>query len=421
MKGFELPLIKTEIPGPESKLWLSRMHKVEPPNITYSDSEFPVLVKSAYMNNVWDVDGNRFVDLTSFFGVALLGHRHPVIEDTISKAAIYHGMGDVHPSPYKVQLLERINSLLGGDFMGIFAQSGSEAVETCLKTQLLYKKKPKVAVFEGAYHGLGMGALNLTQRDYFKEGLWPYLNIPVISLPFPVNAEETLNRIEDVLKTNSVGLVFLEPIQGRGGIRIFKDEFLNELQYLTQKYDVLLGFDEIFTGMFRTGYFSYARSRGIDFDLITLGKGLSSQFPLSVCMGKREIMEKAWPKGPGEAKHTYTFLGHPLFTMVSLKVIETVEKERLNEKVLEKGEEYILAMRKRLKNKKQVNDIRGTGFMLGIEFVENVFPLTKKLLGKGFLTLPGGEHGNVLEIIPPVCITDEIFYTFLEVLNELVQ
>ncbi len=421
MKGFEPPLIVTKPPGRNTRKWIDRMEEVEAPNITYRDNEFPVFIESAYMNNVWDVDGNRYVDLSSFFGVALLGHRHPKIQKTIENALIYHGMGDVHPSPYKVMLLEKINELLGGGFMGILAQSGSEAVETCIKTQLLYTKKPGIVVFEGAYHGLGLGALNLTSRKFFKEGLEEYLKIPVFELPFPDGrAFYVLERMENLLKEKNIGLIFLEPIQGRGGIRIFPDSFLKEIQYLVRKYNALLGFDEIFTGVFRTGYFSYAHSKGIDFDLITFGKGLSSQFPLSVCMGKKYIMEKAWPKSSGEAKHTYTFLGHPLFSLVALKVIETVEKEQIDRKIQTKGEEYLQAL-KQLKKHSSVVDVRGHGFMIGIEFKYNVFPLVKKLLQHGYITLPGGKDGKVLEIIPPSCIEDELFFSFLEVLDGLIE
>ena len=421
MKGFENPGIITDPPGENTLSWIERMKKVEAPNITYTDQEFPVFLKSAYMNNVWDVDGNRYVDLTSFFGVALLGHRHPAIQEVINNATIFHGMGDVHPSPYKVMLLEKINKLLGGEYMGILAQSGSEAVETCLKTQLLYTSKPGVLVFEGAYHGLGLGALNLTTKKFFKEGLEPYLNIPVFTLPFPFNISETLEKIEYLLKTQNIGLIFLEPIQGRGGVRIFNDNFLKELEFLAHKYNALLGFDEIFTGVFRTGYFSYAKFKGIDFDLITLGKGLSSQFPLSVCMGKKHIMKVAWPKSRGEAKHTYTFLGHPLFSLVALKVIETVEKEKIAEKIQLKGLQYLKALKDRIMHHEHVVEIRGHGFMIGVEFKFNVFTLVKRLLKHGYITLPAGEKGNVLEIIPPSCITDEIFYTFLEVLDGLIE
>ncbi len=423
MKGFEHPLIKTDVPGELSKEWINKMREVEAPNITYTDADFPVFVHSAFMNNVWDIDGNRYLDLTSFFGVASVGHRNPEIRQIITEASIYHGMGDVHPSIPKVMLLEKLNNLLGGNFMGIFAQSGSEAVETCIKTQILYTKRPEIVVFEGAYHGLGFGAMNLTQRSYFKEGLEPYTGKWIHTLPFPEkNEEHVLNRLFYLLKTNkNIGMVFLEPIQGRGGVRMFKRDFLVKLRKITRNYSVLLGFDEIFTGMYRTGYLSYAKSLGIDFDLITLGKGLSSQFPLSVCLGKKEIMEKAWPESTGEAKHTYTFLGHPLFCEVSLKVLDIIENEKLDEKVRTYGKLFLEILKKNLGNKKSVRDVRGAGFMMGIEFKRPVFPLVKVLLKKGYITLPAGEHGNILEIIPTFYITEELFTKFVEVLSGLVD
>ncbi len=423
MKGFEHPLIKTNIPGKESRNWAIKMRKVEAPNITYIDRDFPVFVHKAFMNNVWDVDGNRFLDLTSFFGVASIGHRNPKIQKTIYESTIYHGMGDVHPSPPKVMLLEKLNSLLGGNFMGIFAQSGSEAVEICIKTQFLYTRKPGIVVFEGAYHGLGFGAMNLTQKKYFKEGFEPYWGNWVYALPFPNSDEKKVLKelIKLIESRKDIGMVFLEPIQGRGGVRMFSRNFLLELRRITKEYSVLLGFDEIFTGAYRTGYISYAKAMGIDFDLITLGKGLSSQFPLSVCMGKREIMEKAWPESSGEAKHTYTFLGHPLFCKVALKVLEIIETEKLHEKIREQGKKFVRILRSVIGQRKSVVDIRGAGLMIGIEFNKPVFPLVKDLLKKGYITLPAGERGNVLEIVPTFYITDELFQKFVEVLDGLIQ
>lgn len=422
MKGFEHPLIKTTPPGIFSKKLSNRMRKVEAKNITFVSKDFPIFIKSAFMNNVWDVDDNRFVDLSSFFGVASIGHRNPEIHKLTSELPIYHGMGDVHPSPFKVMLLEKLNNLLGGDFVGIFAQSGSEAVETCMKTQILYTKKPGIIVFEGAYHGLGFGAMNLTQREYFKEGLTPYLGNWIYTLPFPAKDEEhVLSQLIHLIETKkNVGMVFLEPIQGRGGIRTFSKTFLQKLRKITKEYSILLGFDEIFTGVFRTGYISFAQGLGVDFDLITLGKGLSSQFPLSVCLGKRHIMEEAWPESEGEAKHTYTFLGHPLFCAVGLKVLEIIERENLDKKIRKMGVRFISILKETLSKKNSVKDIRGTGFMIGIEFKKPAVHIMKELLKRGYITLIGGEEGRVLEIIPTFYITEELFERFVKVLYGIV-
>ena len=174
----ESPALRTEVPGPESRALASRLAKVECRNVTALDP-VPIFWERAIGANLWDVDGNRFVDLTAAFGVANVGHAHPEVVDAIVRQSqsLLHGMGDVHPPRVKVELLERLLKLYPRGrpeaplvpARALLSSSGSDAVETALKTALLATTRPGVVAFEGAYHGLSLGALDCTWRADFRE------------------------------------------------------------------------------------------------------------------------------------------------------------------------------------------------------------------------------------------------------------
>ena len=187
-----LPALQTPIPGPRSLEAAARLRRVESRNVTYMDAEFPVFWARAEGVNVWDVDGNRFLDWTSAFGVAGLGHTNPAVRDALiaQAGALLHGMGDVHPTPLKAELCERLSALTferwgAGGGKVILGNSGFEAVEAALKTALLHSGKPGVIAFQGAYHGLGYGALEVAGTPYFREPFRAQLKEFAALLPFP--------------------------------------------------------------------------------------------------------------------------------------------------------------------------------------------------------------------------------------------
>ena len=171
------PLLTGPVPGPQSAALAARLAGVESRNVTFISHDFPVFWRTALGSNVWDADGNRFVDLTAAFGVAAAGHRHPVIEDAIrsQSEALLHAMGDVHPSEVRVELLERLAALGPTGSRVVLGTSGSEAVEIALKTATLYTDRPGWLAFSGAYHGVTYGALSVTDRSLFRHPFRPQL------------------------------------------------------------------------------------------------------------------------------------------------------------------------------------------------------------------------------------------------------
>jgi 4-aminobutyrate aminotransferase / (S)-3-amino-2-methylpropionate transaminase / 5-aminovalerate transaminase len=297
--------------------------------------EPPIFWEAARGAQVVDADGNRYLDLTGAFGVAVAGHAHPRVVAALEAQArrLVHGMGDVHPPEIKVRLLERLAGLAPwAETRGFLANSGSEAVEAALKTALLATGRPGILAFEGSYHGLTLGSLATTARLAFREPFQSHLHGGVRFAPFPDALDglaapdeelaRALDRVEEILAGGGpegvpVGAVILEPIQGRGGVRVPLPGFVAGVVERARAAGAVVIFDEIFTGFGRTGRAlrpclgAGGRGWAGGADLLCVGKALGGGLPLSACLGRREVMD-AWPPSRGEALHTSTFLGHPL-------------------------------------------------------------------------------------------------------------
>jgi len=406
------PELRTEVPGPRSLALAQRLAAVESRNVTCLVPGAPIFWQRAHGANVWDVDGNRFVDLGGAFGVANAGHSHPDVATAIAAQAgeLLHGMGDVHPSAVKVELLEALCARFpgGGDARAILVSSGSDAVEAALKTALLATGNAGVIAFEGGYHGLSLGALDATWRADFRK---PFAaRLPNATGFARYGDAADLSRVRDELDARGIatGAVLVEPIQGRGGERVPPAGFLRELRTRCDAEGWLLIADEVYTGFGRTGRWFACEHEGVVPDLLCVGKGLSSGMPLAACLGRREVMD-AWPASSGEALHTQTFLGHPVGCAAALASLGVIERERLVERSADLGQRTLELARTRLGGLARVRDIRGLGLMIGIE-CENghtAISACTAALERGFILLPSGEDGRVLSITPPLCIEEE--------------
>ena len=343
-----LPELRTAIPGPRSRELAAQLRAHESRNVTYVSPGFPVFWQRAEGANVWDVDGNRFLDLTSGFGVASLGFTPaPVVAAAREQLGrLYHAMGDVHPTEEKVALCRRLSELTFeawqlGAGKTILTNSGSEAVEAALKTAWLATQKRGVLAFTGGYHGLGYGALTVTGRDLFRGPFTPQLADFATFLPFPRRghddeesaAGDFIRKAETLLARGEIGAILVEPVQGRGGEIVPPDWFLPELRALADRFSTVLIFDEIYTGFYRTGRRFACEHGPARPDLVCLGKALTSGFPLAACVGRTDLMDRAWPESTGEALHTSTFLGNPLGCRMALESLALLEGEPWGERV----------------------------------------------------------------------------------------
>ncbi|NBR84801.1 MAG: aspartate aminotransferase family protein [Verrucomicrobia bacterium] len=425
-----------------------------------ADGSWPIVWARARGVNVWDSEGRKHLDLTAAFGVAAAGHANPRVVRAGQRqmATLLHAMGDVHPHSLKAVLAKELSALTferwsseqakgkrrktkGPAFTGktIFCNSGFEAVEAALKTAALATGKRGVIAFEGAYHGLGYGALNVTHRAHFRSPFRAQLREFGHFLPFPdavgrgvltapsasgrlrraedsapYPLRELRTRLEKLLRRGDVGAILVEPVQARGGLQVPPPEFLPHLREMCDAHGALLILDEIYTGFGRTGKWFACEHSGVVPDVICLGKALTGGFPLSACVGRAEVMDAAWPVSTGEAIHTSTFLGHPVGCAMALAQIAELQRLKLVERTARLGAWLGGELAKVHGPKSKVQSrVRGVGLMQGLELVradgspatEESLGIIKRLLHRGFIFLPEGEHANVIGFTPPLTIT----------------
>ncbi len=429
----------------KTKSILQQLRDFESRNVTFiaSDGSWPIVWERAKGVHVWDADGKKYLDLTAAFGVAAAGHANPRVVKAGQKQMekLLHSMGDVHPHALKAKLARELSRITFERWTKtklkvksekrkwgkvIFSNSGFEAVESALKTAILATGKRGVIAFEGAYHGLGYGALNATHRDFFRGPFRSQLGEFGHFVPFPIGRarragdsapglEKFEARIRQILRHEKIGAILVEPIQGRGGINIPPPEFLPMLRRLCDEHDVLLILDEIYTGFGRTGKWFACEHSGVVPDIICLGKALTGGFPLSACVGRADLMDAAWPPSCGEAIHTSTFLGHPVGCAMALAQITEIRRLRLVERSAELGNFLLSLLQSQIANRKSQFQVRGLGLMAGVELqlpdgepaTDEVTHDIKAMLRRGFILLPEGEHSNVIGFTPPLTISKD--------------
>ena len=409
------PALLTPVPGPRSLALAGRLAACESRGVTCL-APAPIFWERAQGANVWDVDGNRFIDLTAGFGVANVGHAHPRVVAAVRAQAesLLHGLGDVHPPAVKVVLLEALVRRYPGGVpaRGVLGSSGSDAVEAALKTALLATGRAGVVAFEGAYHGLTLGALDTTWRQDFRAPFAARLPGTTVFARF--------GDVPDVRRAASasrvpVGAVLVEPVQGRGGERIPPRGFLSSLRDLCDAEGWLLIVDEVYTGFGRTGRWFACEHEGVIPDLLCLAKGLASGMPISACLGRLDVME-AWPPSRGEALHTQTFLGHPPGCAAALASIAVIEEEKLVERAAETGARALAYLTRRCAGLAGCADVRGLGLLLAIECdsPERAARACAEALRQGVIVLASGDDGRVLSITPPLSIEAELLELALD-------
>ncbi len=420
-----LPERVTEIPGPRSRDLAKRLSRVECPQITYQDKDLPIFWERSQGMNVWDVDGNRYLDFTAAFGVTVLGHSPYFLQAAIAEQGtqMFHAMGDIYPARLKVELAELLAELAPGELcQSIFASSGSEAVEAAIKTVARVTGRPRILAFEESYHGLTLGALACTGRFDFQE---PFLGqIPEISMhvPFPcresgVTTAHSLEQVEYTVQMacqdgRHFGGILVEPVQGRGGIRIPDPAFLRGLRAIADHHKMLLIFDEIFTGFGRLGDWFGSNAFDVVPDLMCVGKAMAGGFPISACIGKPSVMER-WGFSSGEALHTSTFLGNPLGCAMSLANLKALREGDWPNRVREKGYAFLARLQAVAEEFEPLVSVRGMGLALAVEFKSAqlgasssglALAVMKELLKRGIVVLIGGSRANVLTLTPPYIV-----------------
>jgi 4-aminobutyrate aminotransferase/(S)-3-amino-2-methylpropionate transaminase len=376
----------------------------------------PIVYARGVGSNVFDVDGNRYVDLVAGFGALLLGHDPPTVTRALEAQTerLLLALGDVYASDIKLFACERIAKLLpepGARVM--LGLSGADAVTAALKTAELATGRPRVVAFEGAYHGLSHGPLAACGLNAaFREPFTAQLGNFVTFAPYPrdeASLDASLGRVRDATKAGDVAAILVEPILGRGGCLVPPDAFLPELRKICDESGALLVVDEIWTGLGRTG--EMLASRGVVPDVLCLGKGLGGGAPISACVGRASVMQ-AWGAHRGSTIHTATHFGAPPSCAAAIALLDTLERGDLVQRARRLGESWIASLSK-------VAPARGRGLMVGVELgtAARALATSRALLERGFLVLTGGTAGDVLTLSPSLTIQQHQLEAFVDALR----
>ncbi len=349
---------------------------------------------------LWDTAGNRYLDALGGIAVAILGHAHPQVAAAIADQArtLLH-TSNLYDIPLQRRLGERLCRLSGMD-RAFFCNSGAEANEAAIKIARRFGHqkgidKPAILVADGAFHGRTLATLSATGNRKVQAGFEPlvagFKRVPFNDLD---SVRQLGHRAQDV-----VG-IFVEPIQGEGGVNIPDTGYLSGLRELCDANDWLLMVDEIQTGMCRTGKWFAYQHEGIGPDVATVAKALGNGIPIGACLARGRAAEVLVP-----GSHGSTFGGNPFACRVGLTVLDVLEQDRLAERAAALGARILDALQQRLAGFNSVRAIRGRGLMIGVEFDRPCTELVSIALNERILV--NVTAGTVLRLLPPLIFTDE--------------
>lgn len=422
-------------PGPGHIL---REHENPDATAKYPGEELLVWQK-AQGSEIISSRGHRFIDLCACFGSLPLGHNHPQITKAIRAHIDHHGpvmgWGDVYATGPKVQLIKALRNFLPEGFDQIaLCVTGSDSVEYALKTALLITQKPGVLAYRGSYHGLSLGALQLTGMDKFSSilpsGPWTSLHGGVTFIKRSATPEQIRKIIRQSQSTPTpIGQMIVEPVSGRGGGFGWTCEEGHQLYNMLRSEKVLLIFDEVLTGMGRCGAPFMASS--MPADLLCLGKALGGGMPLSAIAAPAHLM-KHWPDNRGEAYHTGTYFGHALSCLVAHTTLEVLVQQRLVERSQKLGY-WLCEWAQELCRSEQCLggddratkkiEYRGRGLLgaLDLGYPRAGVELSTRLRHRGVIALPCGEEGTGLALTPALNIPHDLLQQALEIVAEEVN
>ena len=371
-----------KLPGPKARALIKRDSSVISPSYP---RDYGFVMDHGKGSEVWDVDGNRFLDFMAGIAVNATGHSHPEVVKAIQEQAekFIHISSDFYHINM-IELGEKLDEIAPMEEAAVtfMTNSGTEAVETALKLARYHTGRTNFIGFTGAFHGRTMGAVTMTaSKAVYHSGFYPLMN-GVVHAPFPNPYRPILdrNRGEDygetvvryideqifrqIVPPDEVAAILLEPIQGEGGYIVPSPGFFPALRKLCDKYGILLIADEVQSGMGRTGKWWAIENFGVEPDIITSAKGIASGMPLGACIARRSIMD--WSRGA----HGNTYGGNPLACAAALKTIELIQREYL-QNAAEVGQYAIDALHEIATRHHSIGEVRGLGLMIGVEFVKD--------------------------------------------------
>ncbi|OBJ84723.1 4-aminobutyrate--2-oxoglutarate transaminase [Mycobacterium asiaticum] len=431
----------TEIPGPASL----ELNKRRTAAVSHGVGiTLPVFVARAGGGIVEDVDGNRLIDLGSGIAVTTIGNSSPPVVEAVRRqvAEFTHTCFMVTPYEEYVAVAEQLNRITpgSGEKRSVLFNSGAEAVENAIKVARYHTHKPAVVAFDHAYHGRTNMAMALTAKSMpYKSGFGPFapeiyrapLSYPyrdgLLDKELATDGEKAAARAISVMDkqvgAGNLAAVIIEPIQGEGGFIVPAEGFLPALLEWCHQNDVVFIADEVQTGFARTGAMFACEHEGIEPDIIVTAKGIADGLPLSAITGRAEIMDAVHAGGLGG-----TFGGNPVACAAALATIETIESDGLVERARQIERLVTEPLLRLQAADDRIGDVRGRGAMIAIELVKSgtaepdpelTLKLATAVHAAGVIVLTCGMFGNIIRLLPPLTISDELLTEGLEVLTGL--
>src|SRR5215469_3735947 len=434
-----LPILRGPLPGPRAQAVIERDREFVSPSYTRC---YPLVADRGSGAIVEDVDGNRFLDFNAGIAVVATGHCHPRVVEAIQKQAarLIHMSGTDFYYEEMVALAEKLSEIAPGNVSRrvSFGNSGAEAIEGAIKVARYATGRHRIIAFLGAFHGRTLGALSLTARKAVQRAGFGPLVSGVVHAPYPycyrcpVGKEpencaiECVGYVENLLKTISpaeeTAAIVLEPVQGEGGYIVPPRKFFDELARIARQNGILLIFDEVQSGMGRTGKMWAAEHFDAVPDVMAIAKGIASGLPLGATVARADLM--TWPPGA----HASTFGGNPVACAAALTTIALLEEE-----LVENAARLGAYLRERMGDWPArfpiVGEVRGLGLMIGIELVRDQVsreraPVARNRVielafERGLLVLGAGE--NSIRLCPPLVITRDQAAFAMDVLEECLK
>lgn len=431
---------KLNLPGPKARHLIERDQKVISPSYPRG---YPFVMDHGRGCEVWDVDGNRFLDFAAGIAVVSTGHSHPNVVKAIQEQAekFIHISSDFYHENW-IRLGEELNRIapFREQARSFMTNSGTESVEAAIKLARYHTGRTEFIGFLGGFHGRTMGAVTFTaSKPHYHKGFFPLMS-GVVHAPYPnayhpilasmpgeTYGEAVVRYIEEevlekILPAEDVAGILVEPIQGEGGYIVPDEGFFPALRELCDRHGILLIADEVQSGMGRTGKWWAIENFGVEPDIVCAAKGIASGMPLGAMIARESVMD--WPKG----SHGNTYGGNPIScaaALATIELIETVYMQNANEV----GAYAKDTLEEIAARHPSIGQVRGLGLMLGVEFVKNNSPrypdeaLRDRVVDLAF------EHGllllgcgkSTIRFSPPLCVTKSEIDEAMEIFEESVM
>jgi acetylornithine/N-succinyldiaminopimelate aminotransferase len=374
---------------------------------------FPIVIAKGKGCSLWDTQGKKYTDFVSGIAVCNLGHAHPRVSEALSRQAdlLLHVSNLYYTEP-QIELASLLTENSFADRV-FFCNSGAEANEAAIKLARKYFKdkgeheRYRIVTMERSFHGRTMATLSATGQDKIRKGFEPILE------GFDYIAFNDIDALRNSIGPSTCA-VLLEPIQGEGGVRCPAPDYLKAVRELCDEKEILLIFDEIQTGMGRTGKFFAYEHFGIQPDIMTLAKALANGLPIGAMLANEKVAQAF---GPGA--HASTFGGTPIVTAASVQVVKVLLEENLFYHCAEIGAYFKERLKGLKDNHESIVDVRGMGLLLGMKLEIEGDTIVNSCMEKGFLI--NCIQGNILRFIPPLIVQKEEIDALVECLDEVLE